>query len=188
MIRALLDTCVLFKPLVCDALLSIAEENAFRPLWSRDILDELRGSLVRAGVVPESVEHRIAQMRTHFPGADVDGYEDLIRGMTNDPKDRHVLAAAVRGNAEAIVTENVRDFPASAVECYDIAVMDQDEFFLDLYDLDPAAVTRGLTRQVSRYRRDPRSVEDLLIALGNCGNGCPQFARLCHTERFGGAC
>ncbi|SFS35025.1 PIN domain-containing protein [Saccharopolyspora flava] len=186
MIRALLDTCVLFKPLVCDAFLSIAEEHAFRPLWSRHILDELRGSLIRAGVVADSVEHRIAQMQTHFPGADVDGYEDLIRGMTNDPKDRHVLAAAVRGNAEAIVTENVRDFPKSSVECYDIAVLNQDEFFLDLYDLDPGAVTRALTRQVSRYRRNPRSVEDLLIALGSAGNGCPGFASLCHAERFGG--
>lgn len=46
-------------------------------------------------------------------------------------------------------------------------------------DLYPAAVRSALRRQVSRYRRAPRSVEDLLIALGNTGNGCPGFARAC---------
>ena len=110
-----------------------------------------------------------------------------MRGMTNDPKDRHVLAAAVRGNAETVVSENVRDFPPSSVEHYGLMVLNQDEFLLDLYDLVPGSVLRALTRQVSRYRRDPRSVEDLLIALGNCGNGCPKFAKACHTERFGGS-
>ncbi|MGW1682486.1 hypothetical protein [Saccharopolyspora sp. NPDC002376] len=62
----------------------------------------------------------------------------------------------------------------------------QDEFLLDLHELAPGAVFRALTRQVSRYRRDPRSVEDLLIGLGGAGNGCPQFAKVCHVDRFGG--
>lgn len=46
-----------------------------------------------------------------FPDATVAGYELLVDGMTNDPKDRHVLAAAVRANAEVVVTFNIRDFP-----------------------------------------------------------------------------
>jgi hypothetical protein len=39
---ALLDTCVLLKSYLCDTVLSIAEEGAYRPLWSEHVLAELR--------------------------------------------------------------------------------------------------------------------------------------------------
>lgn len=96
-----------------------------------------------------------------------------------------MLAAAVRGQAELIVTENVRDFPATVTALYDIDVVDQDGFLLDQWDLDPVAVRRALTRQVSRYRREPRAVEDLLIALGRPAHGCPRFAAVCHDWETG---
>jgi hypothetical protein len=115
-------------------------------------------------------------MSIHFPAANVTGYEPLVAGMLISPSDRHVLAAAVRGHADVIVTENVKDFPAEHVELYDVAVSHQDVFLLDLLDLDPVAVRRALTRQVSRYRRQPRTVPELLVALGSAGNGCAGFA------------
>lgn len=120
-------------------------------------------------------------MTTHFPEALVAGYESLIPAMTTARSDRHVLAAAVRGQAEVIVTENLRDFPATAMQPYDIAASHQDEFLLDMLDLDPAAVRRALIRQVSRYRRQPRTVADLLAALGGRGNGCERFAEISCT-------
>lgn len=126
MFRALLDTCVLFKPLVCDTLLCIAEEELFQPLWSEDILDELRRSLLRYGVAKSGVDHRIGQMVEHFPGAMVTGHHSLINAMTNHSKDRHVLAAAVRGRADLIVTQNISDFPMGAVAPYDVEVTTQD--------------------------------------------------------------
>jgi hypothetical protein len=73
MFRALLDTCVLFKPLLCDTLLCVAEEGMFLPLWSDDILDELRRNLLRYGVGEHGVEHHLGQMVAHFPGAMVTG-------------------------------------------------------------------------------------------------------------------
>ena len=111
----LLDTCVLLKSYLCDTLLSIAEEGVYRPLWSDHVLTELRRNLVKAGAKQEAVEHRLAQMAAYFPDARVTTYEELIGSMTNHPKDRHVLAAAVAGRADMLVTENLKDFPPTAV-------------------------------------------------------------------------
>lgn len=182
-LRAFLDTCVLFKPILCDTLLSITEDEAFRPLWPQDVLGELDRNLVARGVPRTGVARRIEHMRKHFPEADVTGYDHLIPSLGNQNKDRHVLAAAIRGDAEVIVTENLRDFPAESLRAHAIDVAHQDEFLEDLLDLQPNIILDALARQASRYRRDPRTVEDLLITLGNSGNGCPGFAKSCHAFR-----
>jgi hypothetical protein len=109
----------------------------------------------------------------------VTGYEPLISEMANHPKDRHVLAAAVWGDAEVLVTENLRDFPPNAVGAYDVEVVSQDSFLLDQLDLRPADVIDALRRQTSRYHREPRGVEALLAILGSAGSGCPAFAQSC---------
>jgi predicted nucleic acid-binding protein len=179
----LLDTCVLLKSYLCDTLLSVAEEGAFRPLWSDHILAELRRNLVKAGAKQEAVEHRLTQMTTYFPDARVTGYETLIGSMTNDPKDRHVLAAAVAGRADALVTENLRDFPSASVSHLGITVAGQDDFLSGLVELYPGAVLEALRRQASRYRREPRTVAALLAILAGPGQGCPEFARQCRTLR-----
>lgn len=177
----LLDTCVLLKSYLCDTLLSIAEEDAFRPLWSDHVLTELRRNLIRAGAKQEAVEHRLTQMTTYFPDARVTGYETLIGSMTNDPKDRHVLAAAVAGRADILVTENRKDFPPESVAHLGITVAGQDDYLLGLLELYPDAVLDALRRQASRYRREPRTVAALLSVLAGAGQGCPEFARQCRT-------
>jgi predicted nucleic acid-binding protein len=186
MLRALLDACMLFKPLVCDTLLCMAEEQLFQPLWSEDILDELRRNLLCHGIEKSGVDHRVEKMVQHFPGEMVTGHHSLIDAMTNHPKDRHVLAAAVRGRSDLIVTQNTRDFPDGAVALYDIEVVDQDSFLLDQLGLDRSTVRRALVRQVSRHRREPRTIDALLAALGNTGNGCPNFAKTYHDDRTRG--
>jgi predicted nucleic acid-binding protein len=173
---AFLDTCVLLKPYLCDTLLSIAEAGVYRPLWSPMIMAELERNLARRGLDEKRITHRVEQMNGAFPDALVTGYESLIGEMANDPKDRHVLAAAVRSGAEVLVTENLRDFPPETVRPYDIHVVSQDAFLLDQLDLRPAEVLDALRRQVSRYHREPRNVDALLTILGSPGSGCPDFA------------
>lgn len=174
---AFLDTCVLFPAYFNDTLLSQADAGTFRPLWSRAVLEELGGALTReTSMTPAQVEHRLDRMRKAFPDAEITGYEHLIDGMSNHPKDRHVLAAAVRGNVEVLVTDNLRDFPEEALKPFDIRAVSADDFLLDQLDLYPAAAMNCLHEQVNRYTTigGPVGVVDLLRALEKAG--VPRFA------------
>lgn len=172
---AFLDTCVLFPAYLADTLLCLAEAATYRPLWSAGVLDELGTVLAReAGLGPERIRHRLTQMRASFPDAEVTGYESLIDGMRNDPKDRHVLAAAVRGNAEVIVTFNLRDFRDEHLEPFDLIAVHPDAFLLDQLDLYPGLTMACLEEQVARYKRGPIRVNELLGAL--TAAQVPEFA------------
>jgi predicted nucleic acid-binding protein len=171
---AFLDTCVLYPAYLCDTLLRLAEASAYRPLWSADVLAELQRNLVGRGIPPERVDRRLAHMTRAFPDALVDGYESLIDGMTNHPKDRHVLAASVRANAEVIVTFNLKDFPEPALKPYDVAAIHPDEFLLDQLDLYPGVTVQVLQQQAASYRRVPNTVPDILVLLER--TGVPRFA------------
>lgn len=94
--------------------------------------------------------------------------------MTNHPKDRHVLAAAVRGGAEVLVTFNGKDFPVDSTSAYDVEVVHPDEFLLDQLDLHPGATIRALEEVVSNYDSPAMTMDDYLLALARAG--VPQFA------------
>ena len=169
-----LDTCVLYPAHLRDTLLRLAEQGLYRALWSSDIVEELRRNLIEDGFSPGSVVHLIEEMTTAFPDAAVAGHRSLIDGLTCDPKDRHVLAAAVRAGAAAIVTFNVGDFPVASVEPYEVEVIRTDTFLLDLLDLAPRAVTDELIQQATANRRAPKTLPGLLDALAKAG--APSFA------------
>ena len=99
----------------------------FRPLWTEQILSEVERTLiVKRGLAPAKARRRVQMMSRAFPDALVEGYEDLIPAMTNDPKDRHVLAAAVRSGAGVIVTANLKDFPTASTKRYEIEAVHPD--------------------------------------------------------------
>ncbi|MCP3861221.1 MAG: PIN domain-containing protein [Phycisphaeraceae bacterium] len=169
-----LDTCVLYPAHLRDTLLRLAERGLYRAQWSDDILTELERNLTESGVAPPSVSHLVEQMQRAFPDAKVLGYLALIPTMTCDEKDRHVLAAAVRADAAAIITFNGRDFPDESVDPFQVDVIDPDAFLLDQLDLSPRAVLEELELQAAANRREPKSVAALLDALARAG--VPQFA------------
>lgn len=59
-------------------------------------------------------------MEQAFPDASVTGYAGLTDKLRCDPKDRHVLAAAIVGGCQVIVTFNTKDFPPESVEEFGI--------------------------------------------------------------------
>jgi predicted nucleic acid-binding protein len=100
------------------------------------------------GVTQRQTSYRESEIRKHYAEAWVEGYEDLIPAMTNHPKDRHVLAAAVRANAEVIVTYNLKDFPRAALSPYEITAQGPSEFLKNLFQLDPAGVMQTLDNRL----------------------------------------
>lgn len=172
--EVVLDTCALYPAHLRDTLLRLAERGLYRALWSADILEELERSLTRAGIPPDSVERLTAEMHGAFPDAEVKGYRPLVDSMTCDHKDRHVLAAAVRSNAAAVVTFNVADFPSSSTGPHGVDIIHPDAFLLDLLDLAPPIVIAEIREQAAANRREPQTLESLLDALGTAG--APNFA------------
>ncbi|MEU3472781.1 PIN domain-containing protein [Rhodococcus sp. NPDC006774] len=172
--RVVLDACVLLPYQLCDLFLRLAESDMYEPLWSDDILNEVERNLVaKFAKTPAQASRRVGQMRENFPVSAVDGYRDLIPTMTNHPKDRHVLAAAVRGGAALIVTANLTDFRPDALRRYDIEAIHPDDFLQDQLDLDPARTLRCLVEQRDAYTRPTFSVNEFYSSLAKT---VPMFA------------
>ena len=147
---AVLDTCVLAPMPLCDTLLRLAEDPAFYiPRWTDDIIRELRSTLLRMGYTDAQATRRITAMETAFEDAKVIGYECLVASMTNHPKDRHVLAAAVRSGAHAIITHNVKHFRPEAARPYDLDILTPDDFLIHQFHFNDELLIEKLVGQAA---------------------------------------
>lgn len=171
----LLDTCVLYGYALSDLLLRLAEMNTYRPLWSDDILDELERNLIKQKVAsPEGARKRIHAMKDSFEDATVTGYRDLEAVLQCDPKDRHVLAAAIRANAALLVTFNLKDFPSRSTDDFDVEVVHPDDFLLNQLGLFESIVAREIINQAADYNNPATTPQELLAILAK--SGVPRFA------------
>lgn len=146
--RAVLDACVLVPPVLRDCLLCVASAGAFAPLWSDRILGEWARAAARHG---RDDDAEIAAARAQFPAATVPPAPGLeARLHLPDAADLHVLAAAIAGSAEAIVTWNAADFPRGTLAAEGLARRDPDGFLWELWSRDPAGVGAALDRVRAR--------------------------------------
>ena len=136
---------------VADTLLRLAEEPAFyMPKWSPHILDELKRTLKeKLHYSQQQADRRLQAMQSMFPDAMVRGYDGLIASVTNDPKDRHVLAAAIRCGADSIVSNNARHFSQDSLAPYGLECLTADDFLKHQYHLNPDAFIGVLAEQAS---------------------------------------
>jgi predicted nucleic acid-binding protein len=173
-----LDADVLVPNSLRDILLRAAEAGFYEVRWSATVLVELERALLNRILAEdpgraERVQHLLAAMRAAFPTATVVEHQDLLARLTNDPEDRHVVAAAVQSGARTIVTKNVRHFPQASLAPYHIAAVSPDRFLRALYREDPARVLDLLIAQGADLRR-PRSLEMILSTLEQ---HAPSFAK-----------
>jgi len=166
------DACVLYPAPLRDLLIRIANTGVVRARWSEPILDECFRSILahRPDLKAEALARTRALMSQAVPDCIVRGFEDLVDVLDlPDPDDRHVLAAAIRGGAQAIVTFNLADFPAATLARYDVEAKHPDDFVLDAIDLAPGRVTSVVSEQAGSLRNPPRTVGELLDTLRDQG-------------------
>lgn len=174
---ALLDANVLVPYTLTDVLLRLAEAGLYRPLWSPSILAETEHTLVHLhpAIAAAALHDRVAAMDQFFPDATVTGWDEIVGSLTlPDPDDRHVLAAAIVGGADAIVTANLRDFPAQTLARFNIFATHPDDFLLDQFDLEPRLAEQVLLDIVEARRNPTVTRGDILDQLHRAGT--PRFA------------
>lgn len=169
---AVLDACVLYPAPLRDFLVHLAITDAFLARWTEAIHDEwIRNLLLqRPDLKPEQLHRTRMLMNSHVRDCVVAGYEPLLDSLVlPDPDDRHVLAAAIHCQADAILTLNLKDFPAAVLSPFGIVAMPPDRFVQQIFAVAPDAVFLAAQRQRLQLKNPPKTVVELLDTLQSVG-------------------
>lgn len=168
--KAVLDTNVIYPVVIRDLLFWFAHYDLYTPKWSEHIFDEWRIVMERKGVDKEVAIKRVNIANKAFPDALVQNYDGLIQALQlPDPKDCHVLAAAIKTNANIIVTNNLKDFPEIYLDSFGIKAKTADDFLTDIIDLNQEQAILAFKEMVLNKRNpdiDEYEVLDLLRKSG----------------------
>lgn len=165
--KLLLDACVLFPTVMRECLLAVAGQGLFTPLWSTRILGEWQHAAARYGPQAE-VEALAAIVRISdlFPKAVIKPQPGLeARLHLPDDNDLHVLAVAIAGNADAIVTLNAKDFPRATLAAEGLQRRDPDGLLWELWSHHPETVEAALEQvraTASRLSGEDKTLKPLL--------------------------
>jgi len=169
---ALYDACVLYPAPLRDFLIELATANLFRAKWTNRIHDEwIRNLLANRGdLTPGQLARTRLLMDKAVPDCQVSGYEHLIPSIDlPDADDRHVVAAAIHSRADAIITFNLKDFPASEIAKHNLEAIHPDEFINYQFDLNDAAVVVAAKNCCRRLKNPPKTGKDYLETLAAQG-------------------
>lgn len=169
---ALYDACVLYPAPLRDLLMRLAMCDLFQAKWSDQIHDEWTRNVLknRPDLTMDKLQRVRDLMNKHAEDSLVTGYEAIIPSLIlPDENDRHVLAAAIRGHADVIVTFNLKDFPQPQLSMYGLEAQHPDEFVSHLIDLAPYLVYEALLQQQAALKSPPQSIEELLLTLERSG-------------------
>lgn len=147
--KVLIDANVLYPTVLREIVLGLAEQGYFTPLWSARILEEWARAAARRGPAQEPVARgEIALLRARWPAAEVAvSAETQARLHLPDPDDIHVLAAAIDGGADELMTMNLSDFPTRTLARHGIIRRDPDGFLTEALEARPEMV-RTVVEQV----------------------------------------
>jgi predicted nucleic acid-binding protein len=166
-VKLVLDACVLYPPVLRSILLGTAAGGLFVPLWSDRILEEWARATLKLGPEAEALARADATLaRAAFPRAAIAPQRGIeARLMLPDENDIHVLATAIAGHADAILTFNAQDFPRHVLAAEGIARRDPDGFLWELWSHHPDTVGAVIARahgEAERRAGQPLSLRALL--------------------------
>jgi len=163
--KCVLDTNVIYPLEVRDLLFWLAHFDLYTPKWSEHIFDEWKEVMKRKGIPDQEAAKRADKANQAFPDALVQNYSGLIEGLNlPDPKDRHVLAAAIKANAHVVVTNNIKHFPEAYLATFGLTAKTADDFLTDIIDLNPDQAIAAF-QQMVLYRRNPNLNEYEVLAI-----------------------
>ncbi len=185
MIHSIRYTCVLDTNIIVpieirDLLFWFAHDDLYTPKWSKHIFDEWEDVMKRKDVSEDEIKKRIGWATKAFPDAMVDNYEILIGSLTlPDEKDRHVLAAAIKTDANIIVTNNLKDFPEEYLSTFGLSAKSADDFLTETIDLSPDVAVNSFRKLVMNRRNPDLDEYEVLDCLRR--NGLNDTANYLHT-------
>ncbi len=166
--RLCLDACVLYPTVLRDCLMGLAQAGQVTPLWSDRILEEWARAAER-NLGPEGgmiARGEIALLRANFPAAVIEADPEMeARLYLPDRADIHVLATAIAGKAEAILTFNLRDFPRAELAGHDIVALHPDSYLCDIWAQEPdlvAKICAGVLARMNDLREAPSDLRKML--------------------------
>jgi len=164
---AVLDANVLYPTLTRDLLLSLGQAGLFHARWTNTITEEwVRNLEKNRPDLRGKLGPLVVQMQAAIPDCLIEGYEPLIAAFNMpDPDDAHVVAAAVVGHADAIVTDNLRDFPAELLKPLGISVQTPDEFIANQLQLRELHALTAVKTMRARWKNPALTAEALIDLL-----------------------
>lgn len=173
---AVLDTNVIYPVFSRDLLFWFAHYDLYTPKWSKHIFDEWKQVMQRKGVNEDEAEKRANKADLAFPDALVRNYGAIIPLLKlKDERDRHVLAAAIKTNADIIVTNNIKDFPEDYLQTFGLSAKTADDFLTDIIDLNTEQAVAAFKEMVLYKKNPPLDEYEVLdrlrkIALKDAAN------------------
>ncbi len=168
---AIFDSNVLYGARIRSLLMELAMSGLFRARWSPDINREwMRAVHEKTGIELDRLEYVADCMERAVPDGLVSGYETLIPALTlPDPDDRHVLAAAIRCGASAIVTFNEKDFPKDSLDEFGIHTRHPDDFILDVDGINSGTLIEAAQADLAHYVNPTLTPEEYIADLQAAG-------------------
>ncbi len=144
--KVLIDACVLYPTVMREIVLAVAGKGLFAPLWSARILEEWARAAEKLGEADAMIARgEIVLLRANWPQAEVAADAEIEAPLyLPDPDDTHVLAVAISGQADVILTLNLRDFPPRVLAEHGLTALHPDAFLRRLLDQAPGPVREAV--------------------------------------------
>jgi len=139
--------------------------------WTRNLLQD------RPELGKEALDKTVELMNAAVDDCLVENFDYLIDSLNlPDKNDRHVLAAAIVGHADAIVSFNLKDFPEESLKMHGVEILHPDDFLVAQYGLNSVGFLTIVKQLRQRLKNPPKSAEELIATCR--AQSLPQLASL----------